>query len=267
MSDDRDKLLQVMNNLEADYRSGKISAEKYRYFRSKYEDKLNSIDAIEATRRIRSMQGKSAPKTNNKRKNKRHAKNKRKQEQDLVQKYIIDPKKDDSRYNKKEKSSMSGGTFRLIAILVLVIAFTAGVAYGIFNLDTETIADTNVVATVEDTAFPEIVAVVNDTNTTDDFNDTNIEDTGDDDDDKDKEDNVETTTETTTTTTTTTDRPQGSSSSSGSSSNNGGGSSNTGGGSSSTGGGNTPPADTGGGGSSDSGGGGSAPSDGGGSAE
>ena len=38
MTDERDKLLQVMNSLEADYRSGKISTGKYRYFRSKYED-------------------------------------------------------------------------------------------------------------------------------------------------------------------------------------------------------------------------------------
>ena len=64
MTDDRDKLLQVMNSLESDYESGKISAEKYNYFRSKYEDKLNSIDAMEATRRIRSMQGKSIPISN-----------------------------------------------------------------------------------------------------------------------------------------------------------------------------------------------------------
>ena len=191
MTDERDKLLQIMNSLEADYKSGKISSEKYRYFRSKYEDKLNSIDALEATKRIRSMQGKpEAPKTNKKRS--KPARN-RKQEQDLVQKYIINPKKEDARYHQQKKSSMSGGTFRLIAILVLVIAFTAGVAYGIFNLDTEAIADTSVVAIVEDTAFPEIVAVVNDTNDniTIDENET--------------EEVVETTTETTTDTSTDTD--------------------------------------------------------------
>ena len=45
MPNEREKLLQVMSSLEADYKSGKISAEKYSYFRSKYEDKLNSIDA------------------------------------------------------------------------------------------------------------------------------------------------------------------------------------------------------------------------------
>ena len=95
MSDERDKLLQVMGSLEADYNSGKISAEKYRYFRSKYEDKLNSIDAMEATKRIRSMQGKST--TAKKSKSKKPTRNKKKQEQDLVQKYIINPKKNSPR--------------------------------------------------------------------------------------------------------------------------------------------------------------------------
>ena len=85
MSDDRDKLLHIMNSLEADYKSGKISKEKYIYFRSKYEDKLNSIDAVEATRRIRSMQGKPSAPKGNKRRSKRPAADKKRQEQDLVQ--------------------------------------------------------------------------------------------------------------------------------------------------------------------------------------
>ena len=53
MTDDKTKLLQIISSLESDYRAGKISAEKYSYFRSKYEDKLNEIDAMEATKRIR----------------------------------------------------------------------------------------------------------------------------------------------------------------------------------------------------------------------
>ena len=193
MSEDRDKLLQVMNSLEADYRSGKISKEKYSYFRSKYEDKLNSIDAMEATKRIRSMQGKSAAPRNNNGRSRKPAVDKKKQEQDLVQKYIINPKKGDAKYNKKKKSSMNSGTFRLILVLVLVVAFTAGVAYGVFNFDFESGSNTTPVGIVEDTAFPEITAVVsNVTNTTvKDTSNTSISDTTDDD----KEDEVETTTE------------------------------------------------------------------------
>ena len=58
MSKDKEKLLQILASLESDYAHGKISKEKYIYFRSKYEDKLNALDAREATNRIRSMQGK-----------------------------------------------------------------------------------------------------------------------------------------------------------------------------------------------------------------
>ena len=154
MSDDRDKLLGIMNNLESDYRSGKISAEKYSYFRSKYEDKLNSIDARDATKRIRSMQGKPSTETKKKR-SKKPTKNKRKQEQDLVQKYIINPKKSDAKYNKKKKPAMDSGTFKLLLLLILVVGFTAGIAYGIFNFDFGTISQADTVAVVDDTAFPE----------------------------------------------------------------------------------------------------------------
>lgn len=160
MSDDREKLLKIMSSLEDDYRSGKISADKYSYFRSKYEDKLNTIDAKAATRRIRSMQGKP---TNNSSKKKRRSRkptvNKKKEEQDLVQKYIINPKKGDAKYNKTKKSSMDSGTFKLLLLLILVIGFTAGVAYGIFSFDFDNVPDSNSVAIVQDTAFPEIKEV------------------------------------------------------------------------------------------------------------
>ena len=76
MPNDRDKLLKVMDSLEEDYASGKISPEKYSYFRSKYEDKLNSIDAREATRRIRSMQGKPSSSPNKEKRRKRPTKKK-----------------------------------------------------------------------------------------------------------------------------------------------------------------------------------------------
>ena len=165
MTDEREKLLKIMSNLEDDYNSGKISAEKYSYFRSKYEDKLNSIDAKAATRRIRSMQGKPSKDTHKKRK-KKPTKNKKKEEQDLVQKYIINPKKSDAKYNKNKKSSIDSGTFKLLLLLILVIGFTAGTAYGIFNFDFGSISDTETVAVVDDTAFPEFKNDVKPVNTT-----------------------------------------------------------------------------------------------------
>ena len=166
MADDREKLLRIMDSLEKDYRSGKLSADKYSYFRSKYEDKLNSIDAREATKRIRSMQGKPS---NNQRK-RRKPTNKREEGHDLCDNYTIKPKRVGAKYYKTELSSMDGGTFKLILVLVLVVAFTAGIAYGVFSFDFDSVSNTNSVAIVQDTAFPEIKEVVNKTVTNTTYN-------------------------------------------------------------------------------------------------
>ena len=178
MSSDRDKLLAIMDSLEADYQSGKLSAEKYSYFRSKYEDKLNAIDARDATKRIRSMQGKSLYKQSNEKRSKKPTINKKKDNrQDLVQKYIINPKKDDAKYNKPKKEPMDTGTFKLLLLLVLVLGFTVGVGYGVFNLDFNSISNAHSVAIVQDTAFPEFTIDIaeNTTQTTNytDYNDYN----------------------------------------------------------------------------------------------
>ena len=163
MPNDKEKLLKVMRSLDADYAHGKISEEKYRYFRSKYEDKLNTLDARDATNRIRSMQGKPSGKRKTNPKPPKLNK-KKKEEPDLVQKYIINPKKGDKDFNKEKKPPMDNGTFKLIAVLVLVIGFTAGIGYGGLTFDFGNISVTDAQAIVEDTAFPEVEEVkVNDT--------------------------------------------------------------------------------------------------------
>lgn len=163
MPNDKEKLLKVMRSLDADYAHGKISEEKYRYFRSKYEDKLNTLDARDATNRIRSMQGKPSGKRKTNLKPPKLNK-KKKEEPDLVQKYIINPKKGDKDFNKEKKPPMDNGTFKLIAVLVLVIGFTAGIGYGVLTFDFGNISVTDAQAIVEDTAFPEVEEVkVNDT--------------------------------------------------------------------------------------------------------
>lgn len=163
MPNDKEKLLKVMHSLDADYAHGKISEEKYRYFRSKYEDKLNTLDARDATNRIRSMQGKPSGKRKTNPKPPKLNK-KKKEEPDLVQKYIINPKKGDKDFNKEKKPPMDNGTFKLIAVLVLVIGFTAGIGYGVLTFDFGNISVTDAQAIVEDTAFPEVEEVkVNDT--------------------------------------------------------------------------------------------------------
>lgn len=170
MTDDKDKLLQVIASLESDYSHGKISREKYLYFRSKYEDKLNSIDAIEATNRIRSMQGK--PQEDENPPEDLEYEEEKREKEDLVQKYIINPKKGDTEL--KEKVPMSSGTFMLIAMLVLIVGFAVGVGFGIFSLDSDSLSNTNVSATVIDTAFPDVADVSSIINETAGENFTNV---------------------------------------------------------------------------------------------
>ena len=153
MSNDKEKLLQIMASLESDYAHGKISKEKYVYFRSKYEDRLNALDAREATNRIRSMQGKPSDSPNNK----KHIRNKKREDEDLVQKYIINPKKGDKQV--EPKVPMDSGTFKLVAILVLAIGFTVGAGFGVFNFDFGAFTNTNASAIVTDTAFPNVADV------------------------------------------------------------------------------------------------------------
>ena len=153
MSIDKDKLLQIMASLESDYAHGKISKEKYIYFRSKYEDKLNALDAREATNRIRSMQGKPSDSP----RNNKPVRNRKKEDEDLVQKYIINPKKGDKHI--KQKVPMDSGTFKLVAILILAIGFTIGAGVGVFNFDFGSFANTNASAIVTDTAFPNVADV------------------------------------------------------------------------------------------------------------
>ena len=153
MSNDKEKLLQIMASLESDYAHGKISKEKYVYFRSKYEDRLNTLDAREATNRIRSMQGKPSDSPNNR----KPIRNEKKEDEDLVQKYIINPKKGDKQV--EPKVPMDSGTFKLVAILVLAIGFTVGAGFGVFNFDFGAFTNTNASAIVTDTAFPNVADV------------------------------------------------------------------------------------------------------------
>ena len=160
MSNDKEKLLQIMASLESDYAHGKISKEKYVYFRSKYEDRLNALDAREATNRIRSMQGKPSDSPNNR----KPIRNEKREDEDLVQKYIINPKKGDKQI--EPKAPMDSGTFKLVAILVLAIGFTVGAGFGVFNFDFGAFTNTNASAIVTDTAFPNVADVHVNTTTT-----------------------------------------------------------------------------------------------------
>ena len=61
MVSDREKLLMIMSSLEKDYEDGKISEEKYRYFKAKYEERLHFIDVNESRNNKGLMQERSSP--------------------------------------------------------------------------------------------------------------------------------------------------------------------------------------------------------------
>ena len=110
------------------------------------------------------MQGKSSNSTKKRKRSKKPTNKKKQEEQDLVQKYIINPKKGDKQL--KEKTPMDSGTFKLVAILILAVGFTVGAAFGVFNFDFQTFSETNAVAIVTDTAFPDVADIhVNTTKT------------------------------------------------------------------------------------------------------
>lgn len=167
MPDEKQKILSIINSLERDYRAGKVSPQKYRYYMAKYQDRLRYLDKNAATNRIRSMQGKPAPDIRRNRQRYDDARNKRKKEENgLVQKYIINPKKDDRDLNKKNKKSMDSSTYKLFTVLILVIGLTLGIAVGVFAMNFEDLSVVHSDALVVDTSFPDISKVTIDKNDT-----------------------------------------------------------------------------------------------------
>ncbi|MDL2246014.1 endoglucanase [Methanobrevibacter sp. OttesenSCG-928-K11] len=160
MSQDKQKLIRVMNNLKADYKAGKISEEKFRYYYTNYENKLREMNAAS---NIKGMQGKK-PRSNNPNFSTRENDHKNRLENEkLVKKYIVDPKKNAG--EKKINSSSNKGVYSIILVFAFIIAFSAGIGFGIFNFDFSNMSLSNAVATVEDTSFPN-VAIVNTTTST-----------------------------------------------------------------------------------------------------
>ncbi|MCF0226048.1 MAG: endoglucanase, partial [Methanobrevibacter sp.] len=169
MPNDKQKLLNIMRSLDNDYKAGKLSPERYRYFKAKYQERLNDLNKYEATNRIRSMQGKGKPYPNKRRRKvrKRSLDERNKEKNDLVQKYIINPKKGDKQFNKKVKESKDSGTNKLLIVLILIIAFTIGISVGIFAFDFNSMSVVNSDGIVLDTSFPDTGNVtLNETNTT-----------------------------------------------------------------------------------------------------
>ena len=158
ISQDKEKLLKLLQELKKEYRAGNISDDEYKYLSREYEDNLSNISAVD---RIRSMQGKEVVEKPVIYSSKKAEKSKKSKEEDekLVDKYVVKTEKE-----KRESRRPSGKVFVAIAIACLAVAFITGIGFGIFNFDFQLSNPTNAMVTVNESAFLDIV--VNNTNNT-----------------------------------------------------------------------------------------------------
>ena len=155
MNPDRKKLMQILHNLERDYEAGLISEEKYLYLSDQYRHK---IETIEVSDRIRAMQGKEETPSSLNPKEDISDKYREEKEQ-LVRKYVHNPETYNVPNRSKESSSTSPW-YIAIAVVFLLLAFVAGISFGMTSIDfdgdvTHMLASG---AKINDTAFPEVKA-------------------------------------------------------------------------------------------------------------
>ena len=189
---DRDKLVAILNELEKDYHMGNISKEKYIDLCERYEHKIKTIDA---SNRIRSMQGRENYSSNSRGNGRNPKLNQNKQEYNpRVNNYknrnsrnynsqrdhykkgefqrfeerhprvqsrrpIRDSHNSRREFTDQKKSKGGAIAIGAIFIIVLLVAFGAGIATGIFNmgLDGSSNGFSELVgagASINDTAFP-----------------------------------------------------------------------------------------------------------------
>ncbi len=185
MSKDKDKLIAILNELEKDYRAGNISEEKYAQLRERY---VYNIKVIDASNRIRSMQGRQNYSSNSKSnrnsryppkgydsKNNYNNRNSRRYNNPNYNNRGPNGRKPNrydefqqsnhygSNYSNKEdvQNKSKSGTIAIGVLLtvILLFAFGSGIAMGIFNMGggnhdnglSELIGSG---ASINDTAFP-----------------------------------------------------------------------------------------------------------------
>ena len=155
MNQDKAKLIKIMKSLEADYKSGKISKEKFEYFYGKYGEKLRSM---EKGNHIPNNQNKKRP-NNHPNIHKKNIERSRLENEKLVEKYIVGPKKNAG--EKVVNPSSNKGIYSILVVLVLIVGFSVGIGFGIFNLGFDNVSLENSAAIVEDTAFLKVEVVNN----------------------------------------------------------------------------------------------------------
>ena len=156
MSQDKQKLMQILNNLEKDYEDGLISEEKYIYLSNQYKHKIETIDV---SNRIRAMQGrKGSDESSRYARDRNRARRSREEDENLVRKYIQNP--ESYTFSKPEKKEeKTSPWYSVLAIVFLLVAFGVGITFGIstFGIDGNIPDIIGGTATINDTAFPQVV--------------------------------------------------------------------------------------------------------------
>lgn len=165
IKEDKKKLLKILEELEEEYMAGNISDEKYKFLSKEYNDKLSNISAVD---KIRSMQGKGmAEKPLSNFSKKSMAERSKKEDEQLVDKYVTNSSKE------KQKSTGSNkGMYVGIAIVCICVAFVAGIGFGIFNLDSSS-TPISASVTINETAFPDVISNITKNKTNIDSNSNN----------------------------------------------------------------------------------------------
>ncbi|MDO5826667.1 MAG: hypothetical protein Q4Q19_00180, partial [Methanobrevibacter sp.] len=156
MSQDKQKLMQILNNLKKDYEEGLISEEKFIYLSNQYKHKIETIDV---SNRIRAMQGrKGSDESSHYARDRNRARRSREEDENLVRKYIQNP--ESYTFSKPEKKEeKTSPWYSVLAIVFLLVAFGVGITFGIstFGIDGNIPDIIGGTATINDTAFPQVV--------------------------------------------------------------------------------------------------------------
>ncbi|MBZ9571412.1 hypothetical protein KQY27_07620 [Methanobrevibacter sp. TMH8] len=153
ISQDKQKLLKIMQELKKDYQAGNISEDKYKYLSKEYSNRLANLDA---TNRIRSMQGReNNQKTPSKAAQRSMAEASRREDKDLVDKYIVKPKVQKKVQTAPESSNKS--KYAILAVVCLIGAFLVGISFGLFSGGPQS-AVPGATVLIDDSAFPSFLA-------------------------------------------------------------------------------------------------------------
>ena len=150
-----------MQELKKDYQAGNISEDKYRYLSNEYSKRLTNLDA---TNRIRNMQGRQVRRSPSRATQRSMAEASRREDKALVDKYVVKPKQKQMPQQKSEISNKS--KYAILVVVCLIGAFLVGISFGLFTGGPQ--ASVPLVSVlIDDSAFPEVIANVTNTTGTD----------------------------------------------------------------------------------------------------